>query len=100
MNRLEISKSNLQWAVENHTNYDFPSFLLELRLGLAISKKVMAADLGVKYMSIMYLEGGYGIIVTDNLLRRLSQYFDVPFSLLQFKRNEFYTFNRKKRRAA
>lgn len=100
MSRLEISRCNLQWAIGNHDNYDFPTFLHELRLCLAISKKVMAEDLGFKYMTIIYLEGGYGIVVTDVILRKLSRYFEVPFSLLQFKRNEFYSNKRRKRKAA
>lgn len=100
MSRLEISKSNLQWTIDNHANYDFPAFMRELRLSLGLTKKVVAVDLGMEYQHLFKMEEGYGMIFKDVILRKLSQYFDVPFSLLQFKRDEFDTEKAKKKKAA
>jgi transcriptional regulator with XRE-family HTH domain len=99
INRLEISKLDLQKTVDNQAKFAFPEFITRLRHALGITKKVMSEDLHIHHLKLFYLEHGQLTKHPEpDLLFDLADYFGVPFDLLlnkaadyinEVKKNEF-----------
>lgn len=90
MNKLQTSKSHLKQTISSQETYDFPEFLHELRKSIGVSRQVVADDLGIHYMKIVYLESGaFKQFPEVEIISKLARYFGAPENLMQKKALKF-----------
>lgn len=85
LERLEASKNELANIIKNHEKFDFPDFLAKLRMAADKSCKQAAKDLGIDYYKLYHLELGFLRAPSNSIISRISEYFGIPFDLVNKK---------------
>lgn len=90
MSKLDRCKFEIDRVKENQDEYEFPEFISLMRRAICTSRKKQAEDLGLPYLKLYNLEAGsFKKVPEIEILTKISEYFDVPISLLAKKAKDY-----------